>query len=68
MDARVDLQTATTGGIGVVSSIASIVISLTDVEASMRIFSLLVGIAVSVSTLVKLWRKPSKRGKPNDFR
>lgn len=67
MDARVDLQTATTGGIGVVSSLASILISLTDVEASIRIVSLLVGLAVSLSTLVKLWAKPRRRNKSNDL-
>lgn len=66
MDARLDIQTATTGGIGVVSSLASILISLTDLEASIRIVSLLVGLAVSLSTLVKLWTKPRRKNKSND--
>lgn len=46
-----------TGFIGTASPLAGAVISLQNIEATLRIVSLIVGIAVGVASLIRLWIK-----------
>ena len=62
MDNRMDSHTVATGAVGVLSTLSSFLISLAGIEASLRIASLVVGLAVGVTTLAKLYRPRSKKG------
>lgn len=53
-------DTLATGGLGLFATIGSFVMSLMEIEASLRVVSLLVGIAVGLVTLRKLWKEAAK--------
>lgn len=65
MDHRMDAQTAAAGAIGVVSTLSSFLISISNIETSLRIASLLVGLAVGITTLVKLYAPTKKQKRRN---
>lgn len=54
-------ETLATGGLGIVATLGSFFASMMEIEAHLRIASLLVGICVGLVTLRKLWRETPKR-------
>lgn len=61
MDHKMDSHTVATGAVGVLSTLSSFLISLAGIEASLRIASLIVGLAVGVTTLAKLYAPRKQR-------
>lgn len=53
-------ETLATGGLGLLATIGSFLASLMEIEASLRIASLVVGICVGLFTLRKLWKEAAK--------
>lgn len=53
-------DTLSTGGIGLLASLGSFAVSLAEIEMSLRITSLVVGITVGLFTLRKLWKDTKK--------
>lgn len=53
-------ETLATGGLGLLATIGSFLMSLMEIEASLRVVSLLVGICVGLVTLRKLWKEAAK--------
>ncbi len=53
-------ETLGTGGIGLLASLGSFAVSLAEIEMSLRIASLVVGITVGLFTLRRLWKDNPK--------